>query len=295
MVTREKLAALNEGRAPADGRRVGESLAPFDIDACGTVAGNAGSGVIVTTLEFALRHRLDVTSIIAGFGQSGETGGKGHFAGVGFGGENALIAALNMAHQAHGYGLGDFKHFIAHATGTRTNSKTDLGTAHAARLAAADMQGFRGPLPAMTVGAPKALGDGHSMGETGLKSASEAIHYLLGQPTVGVPSLRRRDPALEELMEHFRLSADAVPGDADGGVLTATQGFGGYVGAIALRAANPDTLRRYSVSDPRLLSAYLEAWPELRRERTEREATWRRTRGAIRRLGETHRWAGTEG
>src|SRR5690606_39728572 len=56
----------------------------------GTVVGEAGSGLLITTLDFALRNFLDVTSIITGWGQSGEAGGKAHFAGVGFGGENAL-------------------------------------------------------------------------------------------------------------------------------------------------------------------------------------------------------------
>ena len=51
--------------------------------------GEGGSGVLITTLDFALRNFLDVTSIIVGWGQSGEAGGKAHFAGVGFGGENA--------------------------------------------------------------------------------------------------------------------------------------------------------------------------------------------------------------
>jgi 3-oxoacyl-[acyl-carrier-protein] synthase II len=142
MMSREKLEALNQGRSPADRRGVAECLAPFDVDAQGTIVGNAGSGVIVTTLEFALRNFLDVTSIIVGFGQSGETGGKGHFAGVGFGGENATIAALAMAREGHGYGVSDFEHLVAHATGTRTNSRTDLAATHAARLAAAEVEGL---------------------------------------------------------------------------------------------------------------------------------------------------------
>ncbi|MGW8250202.1 MAG: class I tRNA ligase family protein, partial [Anaerolineales bacterium] len=39
----------------------------------------------------------------------------------------------------------------------------------------------------LRVGTPKALGDGHTMGETGLKAAAHAIRYLLGQPSVGLP------------------------------------------------------------------------------------------------------------
>src|SRR5690606_27114201 len=122
---------------------------------------------------------LDITSIIVGWGQSGEAGGKAHFAGVGFGGENALMHALDIAWRAHGYGASDFDYLAAHATGTRTNSKTDLTTAANARNAAAARQGHRGVLPPMKVGTPKAVGDGHTMGETGLKSAAQAIQYLL--------------------------------------------------------------------------------------------------------------------
>ncbi|MET0325013.1 MAG: hypothetical protein ABW219_07320, partial [Ilumatobacteraceae bacterium] len=76
LMTSAKLAAVNEGRSRDEQRSVGDSLAPFDIDANGTVVGDGGSGVLVTTLDFALRNHLDITSIIVGWGQSGETGGK---------------------------------------------------------------------------------------------------------------------------------------------------------------------------------------------------------------------------
>jgi hypothetical protein len=294
MMSREKLDVLNAGRAEGERRSVADSLAPFDIDAQGTVVGNAGSGLVITTLDFALRNFLDITSIVVGWGQSGETGGKGHFAGVGFGGENAILFSLEMARKGHGYGVADFQHFVAHATGTRTNSKTDLSTAHAARTSAAEDEGRTGPLPVMTVGAPKAVGDGHSMGETGLKAVGEAIQYLQGNPTVGVPTLRRRDPDLGPAAEFFHLDVPPIPGNADGGVLTATQGFGGYDGALALRAANADAFRRYNC-DAKVLAAYLERWTEIRNERIEREARWRRTRGFARLLAEEHRWLGGEG
>jgi hypothetical protein len=198
-----------------------------------------------------------------------------------------------MAHEAHGYGVASFEHLVAHATGTRTNSRTDLAAAHEARRAAAEMQGFTGTLPQMTVGAPKALGDGHTMGEAGLKAASEAIRYLLGEASVGVPTLRNIDHELGEPAENFILSSAPVPGNQDGGVLVPTQGFGGYNGALALRAANPDALRRYRC-EPGVLEAYLERWRELRQERVDREAKWRRTPGATRRLAEEHRWATVE-
>ena len=291
MMSQEKIDQMNAGRAPGEQRSVAESLAPFDIDAQGTIVGHAGSGVVVTTLEFALKNFLDITSLIVGFGQSGETGGKGHFAGVGFGGENSSIAAYRMAREAHGYGVHDFEHLVAHATGTRTNSRTDLAATHAARLAAAELEGYAGRLASMTVSAPKAVGDGHSMGETGLKAVNEAIRYLLGEATVGVPTLRRLDPELGEPAEYFTLSASPLAGKEDGGVLVPTQGFGGYNGALALRAAHAEALQRYAI-DERVRDAYLERWREIRQARIEREARWRRTPGFIRRLAEEHRWTG---
>jgi 3-oxoacyl-[acyl-carrier-protein] synthase II len=291
MMSREKLAEMNVGREAAQQRSIGDCLAPFDVDAQGTVVGHGGSGVLVTTLEFALKNQLDITSIIVGFGHSGETGGKAHFAGVGFGGENAPMLALQMAREGHGYGIADFKHLVAHATGTRTNSRTDLAAAHWARQGAAELEGFTGRLPTMTVGAPKAIGDGHSMGETGLKAVSEAIRYLLGEESVGIPTLRRLDNELGDPAEYFHLSEKPVPGNEDGGVLVPTQGFGGYNGAIALRAANAEALRRYDI-EPALLDAYLERWRDIRHERIEREARLRRTPGFSRQLAEEHRFPG---
>jgi hypothetical protein len=293
MMTMAKLQALNAGRSPEEQRGVHESLAPFDIDANGTVVGHAGSAVLVTTLDFALRHFLDITSIIVGWGQSGETGGKAHFAGVGFGGENALVHALDMAHRAHGYGVTDFSYLVAHATGTRTNSKSDLTTAANARKLAAERQGFRGRLPQMLVGTPKAVGDGHSMGETGLKGTAQALQYVLGEYAVAVPTLRTPDPELGPAAELFTLQRDPVRSDGVAGALCATQGFGGYNGAIALRSATADALARYQV-DANVLAAYLERWPEIRKEREARERLWRRTRRAAIQLAEQHRWPGED-
>ena len=81
LMSAQKLDEINRGRSLDEQRSPAECLAPFDVDAQGTVVGNGGSGVIVTTLEFALRHALDITSIIVGWGQSGEAGGKAHLAG----------------------------------------------------------------------------------------------------------------------------------------------------------------------------------------------------------------------
>jgi 3-oxoacyl-[acyl-carrier-protein] synthase II len=287
LMTTAKLDALNEGRAPGARRSVGDSLAPFDVDASGTVVGDGGSGVLITTLDIALRNFLDITSIVVGWGQSGETGGKAHFAGVGFGGENALIEALEIARRAHGYGVGDFGYLAAHATGTHTNSKTDLTSVAVARAVAAERGG--GTVPTLKVGTPKALGDGHTMGETGLKAAAHAIRYLLGEEAVGLPTLREIDPNLGDVVAEYDLSRGPVTGDDDGGAILSTQGFGGYDGALALRSANGDTLARYGC-DERDLAAYRERWPEVRRERVLRERRARVERGATLRLALEHRW-----
>jgi hypothetical protein len=293
LMTRGKLEAINAQREISDQRLVADCLAPFDIDANGTVVGEGGSGLLITTLDFALRNFLDITSIVTGWGQSGEAGGKAHFAGVGFGGENALIHALELAYQGHGYGVNDFDYLVAHATGTRTNSKTDLTTAANARVAAAARQGFKGTLSRMAVGTPKAIGDGHTMGETGLKATAQAIQYLLGKPAVSVPTLRRVDPDLGHVAEFFKLQSAALPGNTDGGVLCATQGFGGYNGALALRAAHAEAFARYS-PDRTVLSAYLERWPEVRRERESRERSWRLRRRGTLDLAQMHRWKGLD-
>ncbi|KAG9539165.1 hypothetical protein KCV01_g26384, partial [Aureobasidium melanogenum] len=230
LMTGDKLAAKNAAHGD-DERTVHDSLAPFDVDADGTVVGHGGSGLLITTLDFALRNKLDITSIIVGWGQSSEAGGKAHFAGVGFGGENALVQALDMAFEGHGYGVNDFQYLAAHATGTRTNSKTDLGTALAALRGAGQRQGVaEAALPKLFVGTPKAVGDGHTMGETGLKAVSQALQFVLGRKAPGVPTLRRLDPDLAEVASHFHLQAEPSPGNANGGAICATQGFGGYNG-----------------------------------------------------------------
>lgn len=291
MMTSAKLAALNAGRTPEERRSIGDSLAPFDVDANGTVVGHGGSAMLITTLDFALRNFLDITSIVVGWGQSGESGGKAHFAGVGFGGENAIIHTLSMAHRGHGYGVADFRYLAAHATGTRTNSKSDLTTAANARRAAAEREGYRGQLPHMIVGTPKAVGDGHSMGETGLKSTSQALQFVLGKPAVAVPTLRNLDPDLGPAAELFTLQREPVSSNADAGAISATQGFGGYNGAIALRSATAESIQRYKI-DEHVLAAYLERWPQLRQEREQRERQWRRTRRSAIQLAELHRWPG---
>ncbi|WP_445144075.1 hypothetical protein [Dyella sp. Tek66A03] len=293
LMTGEKLAAKNAAHVDGMNRSVHDSLAPFDVDADGTVVGHGGSGLLVTTLEFALRNQLDITSIIVGWGQSAEAGGKAHFAGVGFGGENALVQALDMAYQGHGYGVSEFQYLAAHATGTRTNSKTDLGTALAGLRGAAQRQGFEGELPKVFVGTPKAVGDGHTMGETGLKALSQALQFVLGRQAPGVPTLRRLDPDLADVAGHFLLQAEPSPGNANGGAICATQGFGGYNGAVALRSATPEALARYEC-DADVLAAYLDAWVAIRAERERRERVFRRGPKLALAMAEMHRWIGLD-
>lgn len=293
LMTGDKLAAKNAAHGD-DERTVHDSLAPFDVDADGTVVGHGGSGLLITTLDFALRNKLDITSIIVGWGQSSEAGGKAHFAGVGFGGENALVQALDMAFEGHGYGVNDFQYLAAHATGTRTNSKTDLGTALAALRGAGQRQGVgESALPKLFVGTPKAVGDGHTMGETGLKAVSQALQFVLGRKAPGVPTLRRLDPDLAEVASHFHLQAEPSPGNANGGAICATQGFGGYNGAVALRSATPESIARYTV-DKATLDAYIAEWPTIRAEREKNERTARRSPKLALAMAEKHRWNGLD-
>jgi 3-oxoacyl-[acyl-carrier-protein] synthase II len=131
------------------------------------------------------------------------------------------------------------------------------------------------------------------MGETGLKAVAQAVQYLLGEPAVGVPTLRTPDPELGDIASSFVLQAEPVPGNPDGGALCATQGFGGYNGAIALRAAHAEAFKRYS-PDANVLAAYLERWPEIRRERIERERYWRSRRRSALDLAQMHCWKGLD-
>jgi 3-oxoacyl-[acyl-carrier-protein] synthase II len=116
---------------------------------------------------------------------------------------------------------------------------------------------------------------------------------VLGRTAVGVPTLRHLDPDLGPVTESFELSAQSMTGNIDGGVLCATQGFGGYNGAIAMRAAHADAFARYA-PDKKMLAAYLERWPELRREREQRERYWRTRRRSPLELAELHRWHGLD-
>jgi hypothetical protein len=131
LMTSSKLDALNEGRAPNDFRSVADSLALFDVDANGTVVGDAGSGVLITTAR--LRPATFSTSRRSSSLVRARLVAR-HFAGVGFGGENALtVHALEMARKGHGDGVGALVTPSPARIGTRTNSKTDLTMVQRAR------------------------------------------------------------------------------------------------------------------------------------------------------------------
>jgi hypothetical protein len=62
---------------------------------------------------------------------------------------------------------------------------------------------------------------------------------------------------------------------------------------MALRAAHAVAFARYSI-DRNVLAAYLERWPELRREREHRERSWRLRRRSPLELAQLHRWKGAD-
>jgi len=122
---------------------------------------------------------------------------------------------------------------------------------------------------------------------------AQALQFLLGESAVGIPTLLTPDPDLGALVEAFGLERSPVPGNRDGGAVCATQGFGGYNGAIALRSAHAAAFERYR-PDPKVLAAYLERWSQLRREREARERYWRLRRRAPLELAQIHHWQGLD-
>ena len=293
LMTRGKLDALNAGRAPREQRSVADCLAPFDIDANGTVVGEGGSGLLVTTLDFALRNFLDITSIIVGWGQSGEAGGKAHFAGVGFGGENALIHALELAYRGHGYGVADFQYLVAHATGTRTNSKTDLTTAASARIVAARAAGPQG----------RAAADARRHAESGRRRPHDGRNRPEGRVAgAAVPARqagrRRADAAPSRSRSRHRrriVRARAAAGRRQHRRRRGVRDAGLRRLQRRDRAARRERrCVRALLRDRKVLAAYLERWPQLRREREQRERHWRTRRRSAIELAQMHCWKGLD-
>jgi hypothetical protein len=272
------------------GRSVADCLAPLDQDATGTVVGNGGGAVLFTTLEFAVKNFLPIKAIVPGWGQSGETGGKQHMAGVGYGGDNALAIGYNMADEGHGFGVEHFGHLGGHLTGTTSNTKTDLSAAKRARRKAAKRQGKDGnKLPKMTLGATKAKA-AHTQGAAGMLALQEGIFYVMGKPTVGIPTFRKLHKDIGAEAEDFEFSSSPVPGSLEKGVAISVQGFGGYNAAMLLMPATESNIRRYEIGDSKLYDAYFERREEIDRELEKREASWNRKRGNIRELALRHRW-----
>ena len=287
LMTTRKLDELNADRSAAERRSVADCLTPFDVDASGTVVGDGASGMVVTTLDVALRHQLDITSIIVGWGQSGETGGKAHFAGVGFGGENALIQAFELARDAHGYGVADFGYLAAHATGTRTNSKTDLTSVAIAREVA---------LQRAAVGRCRRSGSGpRRRWATVTRWATPASRRSptpSGSCSVSRRSGCRRCDSSIRSSAMWSTSTICVPIWCRG-TLTEVRSARPRASAATTSdriAVGPRRLVGRYECDPDDLAAYLERWPELRRERALRERRSRITRGDTLRLALEHRW-----
>lgn len=286
LITRKHLAE--------SGRPVAECIATFDKDGTGLCIEDYGAALVVTTLEFAVAHQLPISTIVAGWGQSAETGGKYHAAGAGWGIENAITLAYRMAHQGHGLDVDYFAHLVAHATGSKITALSDLQRVSDARRWAAESQGLTGDRRRMTVGAPKST-SGHPQGPSGLKAALEAIQYVSGRPTIGIPTLRSILPELAQLAaDEFLLQAEPLPGSQEAGALAAVQGFSGYCAAMLFAPATLAALRRYRFEDERARDAYLEAMPEIRAAARAREARWARTDGAALQLALQNRWPSAE-
>jgi hypothetical protein len=94
MMTRGKLDAANAGRPHDQQRSIADCLAPFDIDAAGTMVGNAGTATMVTTLVRAafFRHHGDRRRL----GSERRNAAKGTCRRLG--GEK-IIQAFEMAYQ----------------------------------------------------------------------------------------------------------------------------------------------------------------------------------------------------
>lgn len=287
-----KIALVNEGQRMKRGIPPGESLRPFDRNMLGTVAGNLGGALVVTTLETAMRHFLDVVAVVPGWGQSNEAGGKSHVGGVGYRGGNAAIRAFQRAHVEHGLGINAFEYWAAHGTGTIVNSLTDMDVMMEVRRRVATAQGLTEPLVSMLVGAIKAL-VGHSWGAAGIPQVRECIKYVMGREACGVPNFQTLHPKIKkESAMGFSISAsNHRRSDDAAAAIAAVQGFGGPNGAVAFLTANRKTLARYPV-DERIRDAYFERMDDIRRESEARETTAYRTPGSALDLVIKHRWKG---
>lgn len=266
-----------------------EALRPFDTNMLGTVAGDLGGAFCVTTLEFAMRHFLDVVALVPGWGQSNESGGKKMMGGVGYCGGNATRTTFLRAQRDHGFGVNNFKYWNAHGTGTIVNSLTDMGAMNASRKAVAEAQGQEA-LIQMVLGAIKAL-VAHNFGAAGVPMVRECIKYVSGQTVVGVPNFTRFHIKIPQAdASSFIVSPNPHQlGSSEGGAIATVQGFGGPNGAMAFYTANRDTISRYAAAAG-VREAYFERWDEVRRESQRREIVALRTEGSALEQLVRHRW-----
>ena len=146
----------------------------------------------------------------------------------------------------------------------------------------------------MAVGTPKSIGDGHTMGETGLKAVAQGIQYLLGKQAVGVPTLRHLDPDLGPAAENVHPAGATLRwAIATAASCARPKDSAATTVQSPCARANAEAFARYS-PDRKLLAAYLERWPELRREREQRERHWRLRRRSSIELAQLHRWKGLD-
>jgi 3-oxoacyl-[acyl-carrier-protein] synthase II len=293
-----------------EGRDVKTCFCPYDRDAGGTFCGNGGSAMIVTTAEFAMKHGLDITSVFLGWGTSAESGVPEHTSGVGYGGANAMILALEMAYRNFGVGVRRITRFNAHGTSTAVNSKTDLLTAVQAMLIRTVME-RDGRLPDdldldrlyaenknslprnLKLAASKAAGHAHPIGPCGIISAGDGTYYLRGEKGVGVPNFRRLPDKVGDEASHFDISAKPMDGNEEGVEMIAVQGFGGPNGVIVRGSANEEFLASLAVrgrNQERIRDAYFEKAADIRSRRLAREAWEMRQRGWALRSAVENRW-----
>lgn len=272
------------------GRCIDQALGAWDQDASGTIVGEGGYAVLVTSLKFAIENKLDILGLCTGYSECLENGLKAVMSGIGFGGHQALYQALRMSYEDHGFGLEDFDHLEAHATGTALNAMTEPRAVSTARRRFAEFVKFSGSLPQMTVGASKAVMGAHLMGPAGAISLQKGLLHILGRSTWGIPGFKKHHPEVGPEIEEYKLSGELLQGRGDGGVLIPVQGFGGYNAGLAIKAATPDIIARYPGIDPMALAEYLEQWDDIRAQREVRERVATRTPRNILNLADQHRW-----
>ncbi len=270
---------IQEGRTPF------ERVAPLDEEVQAMLPGHVGGGFLFTTLDVAFEHELDVVGIVTGWGTSGETRGQ-HFAGVGFGGENALMRSFLMSHHFHGFGVEDYDYYSGHNTGTKVNTVTEIIGVLEARKKAAEDLGYHGSLPRLKVGAPKTR-DGHGMGAGSVRGLQGISYYVMGQKAMGIPTFRNLNRRLQPIIGELENSAEPYTPSGKG-AFTGAQGFGGPTAYMMMQPGIVEYLRRYRPSDEKRRDRFFERQADIRQERLQRESRMNRTLGSAIREAERH-------